>query len=201
MTYKIALASVLIMAIIVPTIIPSAYSMKSPTEENWYHTCNNKLNDDKFQFADYSCYVDIYKMWNDIVSLFDRMQSLENKISSLEGKNNYLEYRLQILEGTIEPPDVSLTLNVSPEIITGDERFLIWGTANRMDQDWVDFEIYNPDGEIVQRLDLILLQGGGYFPVPVYPNYKWTTSGNYTIHAIHGEHETVIKTIQYHLGE
>jgi hypothetical protein len=111
------------------------------------------------------------------------------------------EYRLQVLEGQIPPSEVGepLTMFVIPDTLSIGEKFVVHGHVDRVEQSWVDFVIYDPNGEHVQSFDIETLQNGGYYPPAIVPNNNWSISGNYTIIATHGPHTETL-TIQY-LGQ
>lgn len=144
------------------------------------------------------------KFQNTITKIKDNIKSsnadINNKIKSSNTEIDDLKYRLQIIEGKIPAPTVSLTMHVSPKIIHEGESFEIFGNADRLKQNWVDIEFFNPNGTAVQlEWDYIKL-GNVYSPVPIEPNHNWTGNGNYTIQARHGN-ETVNATINYTMAE
>jgi len=198
MTNKIiiALAGLLILTI----IIPNAYAVRQPTEENWYITCENKLNDEKWQNAEYACFVDIYKMWHNIATLFDITTNIEADLNNTATKISDLQYRLDVLDGTIPAQDLPFTVNVYPTSISKGENFRIYGTANMMVQNWVDFEIHNPTGTHVQYEDFLIEQNNRYSSLSIEPNHRWLTNGTYIVHAYHNN-VNATAYIQYNLGQ
>lgn len=134
------------------------------------------------------------KFQNTITKIKDNIKSSNAEIDDIES-------RLLVLEGKVMPPTVPLTMHVMPDVISKDETFVVYGTANRVEQDWVDFAVYDPNGIQVQWFVIETLQNGGYFPSPITPSHKWITNGTYTITATHGEHEIVNATINYIMAE
>jgi len=185
MTNKITLTIIAVIATII--IAPTAYAELWPTQDRFNSMCNNKANDGKITIHDYQCGVNIYQMYFDIAELFTTISDHEN--------------RLQILEGKVPPPQIGdpLTMFVIPDTISAGERFVVHGHVDRVEQSWVDFVIYNPNGIQIQAFDIETLQNGGYYPPAIVPNNNWNISGNYTITATHGPHSESV-TIQY-LGE
>lgn len=207
MTSKIAIA--LVAVLVIAIIVPTAYAQKLPQENKFYSNCEVRLSDDLWKFGDFSCIVDIYKMWYDIVSLFDRVGVLEanqnqTSLSAAESINTRLDditYRLDIADGKIQPPYIDLSVSVYPnDTIIGKEKFDIRGTADRIEQYWVDFVFFNPDGISVQSESTNILPNNVYFTDVIRPNNNWNLNGTYTVQVTHGPH-IENATIQYTTGE
>lgn len=199
MTNKIAIAlcAVIVLAVIIPTAYAQQRDVSKDTFDN--KCINNILVDDKKQFNEFQC---IYfpEIWNWINELFDITSSLETGLINTIAKTDDLQYRLDVLDGKIPAPALPLTLNVYPKSISEGEQFRIYGTANMMEQSWVDLQSFNPDGVRVQYEYYNLKLNNVYASLLIEPNHKWTISGNYTVIAFHNN-ENVTAYIQYNLGE
>lgn len=189
MTSKIAL--VIIVTLSIAIIAPTAYAELNPTDQRWKTVCNNKATDGKFSFADFSCAVNIYKMYHDIITLFENADTLNDQVTDMN-------HRLQVLEGAVPPPEAGdpLVVFVTPDTISKGESFTVYGHVDRIEQNWVDFAIYDSAGERVQSFDIVTLQNGGFYPPAIMPNNNWIVNGTYLIIATHGPH-TEIVTIEY----
>lgn len=222
-TSNITIAIIVLLAITI--IVPDAYGQKRDVSKDTFENrfCDTILNDDKRQANEFQC---IYfpEIWNWINELFSTTSELktsmnntiiqvsdhENRIQAIERQPSEnkitdtivtdvsdLDYRLQILEGKIQAPYVDLTVNVHPDKISKGEKFTISGEADRMEQPWVDFSFYSPDGKKIQTEWTNLEPTNRYFSDVIEPNYKWTMIGDYRIEAIHGPHieNTIIQYI------
>ena len=183
MTNKIAIA--LIAVLVIAIIVPTAYGQqRDVSKEQYEFVCHNILKDDRKQWHEFGCTY-FPEIWNWINELFTTTSDHE--------------YRLQVLEGKVPPPYVELSVNIFPDKISKDGKFTIVGSADRLEQYWVDFEFFDPNGSYVQTEWTNILLNNVYYSGVIEPNHKWVESGNYTVQATHGPH-TVNATIQY-LGE
>lgn len=197
-------------------IVPTASALQfEGTYDKW---CKMQLNNDKLTWRDGLCEVDIYQMFRSINSLTNKVSDLQTNMSDTQKTMDIvikstqdnqqkienvtalpfdLDYRLQILEGKIHAPFVDLTAHVYPEKISKGDKFEISGSADRMvEQYWVGFNFYNPNGESVQFEWIPIQPNNIYFSDILEPNFKWDMIGNYTIQIVHGPH-VVNATIQY----
>lgn len=198
MTNKIAIA--IIVSLVMVIIIPISYAELNPTEQKWYEICNKKEINEKYEFADFSCAVDIYQMYYDIISLLGITSDLQQSYNVLQQENNNLQQRLDVLEGKIPPPYTDLTVNVYPKIVNRGESFSLVGTADRLEQFWVDYTFFNPNGEEIQHGHTEIVYSNVYDSHKFTPNIKWNTSGNYTVQVTHGTH-VQNATIQFSMNE
>jgi len=224
----ITIIAVLVLVITIPTALAIHGELK-PTEESWFNTCANHQQDPDTSIFDFVCAVDIYQMYHDINTLFEKTDTLEtktdqnsknihslatgwnsnkvfiSKLSSAQVISNAeiddIETRLQVLEGIIPPPEEThpLVVILIPDSIDEGEKFTVYGHVNRIEQYWVDFTVYHPNGNPIQWFDINTLQNGGFYPPAISPNHKWNMNGTYTIIAEHGPHSTN-STIQYTMG-
>lgn len=212
-TNKIAIA--LIAVLVITMIIPTASAFRY--EDTFDKFCNMQLNNAKITWRDAICELDLYKMFRDIRSLVNKVSDLDIKISDTQKTINSviistqdnqdeiqsnsamsfnIDQRLQILEGKIHAPYVDLSIHVHPEKISKDEPFVISGAADRMEQGWIDFTFFNPNGTSIQNEWVNIQPNNIFFSDILFPNYKWTMIGNYTIQVTHGIHSENA-TIQY----
>lgn len=200
MVNKIAIAVIAVIAIAI--IVPTAYAELKPTQEAWDNMCLNKEMDGKGTLADYTCAVDIYQMYYDlyaltnVIGLFNEtlenitnqtsiatedISDLQNQHYKTNAKMDSLNERLQILEGKITAPDVKLSVNVSPNVVSSGENFVIYGNATKLIDDKVYWVIYNPNGESVVAGSIPINFNNAYSSGYITPNYKWTMNGTHTM--------------------
>lgn len=134
------------------------------------------------------------KIENTITKIKDNLKSSNAEIDDLES-------RLQILEGKVIPPILPLTVNVMPHVITGDESFVVYGTADRSIQSLVLFQIHDADGKRAMKFSFDSLQNGGYFSTPIKADSNWTMNGNYTITVMQSNIASASTTINYTMAE